>query len=128
MFTYLLGNVIKINSQFWKNNIKVNLIIILLVMISCFCWTTSFIINSIYFLWNVNFQKHCYLEYICTFGRGGMVFNSFLYRGEQFYWWKKSQSLEKTTDLSQVIDKLYHIKLYQISRTPRHEQNSSSQV
>ena len=36
-------------------------------MISCFCWTTSFIINSIYFLWIVNFQKHYYLEYICTF-------------------------------------------------------------
>jgi hypothetical protein len=36
-------------------------------MILCFCWTTSFIINSIYFLWIVNFQKHCYLEYICTF-------------------------------------------------------------
>jgi len=32
-----------------------------------------------------------------------------LYRGGQFYWWKKS---EKTTDLSQIIDNLYHILLY----------------
>jgi hypothetical protein len=32
-----------------------------------------------------------------------------LYRGSQFYWWRKPEYTEKTTDLSQVTDKPYHI-------------------
>jgi hypothetical protein len=34
-----------------------------------------------------------------------------LYCGGKFYWWVKTGYPAKTTDRSQVTDKLYHIKL-----------------
>jgi hypothetical protein len=35
-----------------------------------------------------------------------------LYRGCQFYWWRKPEDPEKTTDMSKVTDKLYPMMLY----------------
>ena len=37
-----------------------------------------------------------------------------LYHGGQLYWWGKPEYPEKTTEMSQVTDKLNHIMFYRV--------------
>ena len=37
-----------------------------------------------------------------------------LYRGGQFYWWRKLEDQEKTTNLSQVTDNVVHLALTEV--------------
>jgi len=48
-------------------------------------------------MFNSHFQQ--YFSYIVTVG---------------FYWWRKPEFPENTTDLSEVTDKLYRIMLYRV--------------
>ena len=36
------------------------------------------------------------------------------YQSYQFYWWRKPEYPEKTTDMPQVTDELYYTMLYRV--------------
>jgi len=49
-----------------------------------------------------------------------------LYSGSQFYWRRETGGPEKTTDWSQVTEKLYHITLYRVDLDMKQEYPKST--
>ena len=60
--------------------------------------------------------KKCKRTRLETYGLLDLVSNTTFtkFQGGQIYWWSKTESTDKTTDLPQVTGKLDHIMLYRL--------------
>jgi hypothetical protein len=72
--------------------------------------TTSFLAVGNNIISFIDDKIYIFHWYKCIIGFDVWCLTIFqLYCGGQFYWWRKSEYSEKTTDLSKVTDKLYHM-------------------
>ena len=67
-----------------------------------------------YRVWSRDDQKQCFvptlfLLFFCALTPLSAIFQ--LYHDDQFYWWKKPEYPERTTDHGQATGKLYHLRL-----------------
>jgi hypothetical protein len=65
-------------------------------------FATTCAISAQFILFIIDIQKYKKKYLLWCFMPLSTIFQ--LYRGSQFYWWRKPEHPEKTTDLSQVTD------------------------
>jgi len=71
-------------------------------------------------------KNNFYSIFLCVVWTMAISTKFWLYSGSQFYWWRKPECPEKTTDLSQVTDKTFSHNV--VSSTPHHERDLKLQL